>query len=110
MLKLLTGFDAPRNAVLYLDKPLKEHSLLQAIARVNRLYENKDIGYIIDYRGLLGELDSALTTYTALEGSEAEDIEGTVTPIQEEIGQLPQRHSVLVAFFRTLSNPKDKER
>jgi type I restriction enzyme R subunit len=56
--KLLTGFDEPRNTVLYIDKPLKEHSLLQAIARVNRLYEQKEFGYIIDYRGsspLIGE-------------------------------------------------------
>jgi type I restriction enzyme R subunit len=49
--KLLTGFDEPCNAVLYVDKPLKEHTLLQAIARVNRLAEGKDYGYIIDYRG-----------------------------------------------------------
>ena len=49
---LLTGFDAPRNTVLYLTKMLKGHSLLQAIARVNRLYDGKDFGYIIDYRGV----------------------------------------------------------
>ena len=60
--KLLTGFDAPRNTVLYVDKALKEHSLLQAIARVNRLHDDKEYGYIIDYRGILGELDSALNT------------------------------------------------
>ncbi|AJE46567.1 type I restriction enzyme subunit R domain-containing protein, partial [Celeribacter indicus] len=62
--KLLTGFDAPRNTVLYVCKSLKEHNLLQAIARVNRLYEDggteKQFGFIIDYEGLLGELDSAL--------------------------------------------------
>ena len=66
--KLLTGFDAPRNTVLYVCKPLKEHNLLQAIARVNRLHdeegdEPKEFGFIIDYQGLLGELDKALTTY-----------------------------------------------
>jgi type I restriction enzyme, R subunit len=59
--KLLTGFDAPRNTVLYVCKSLKEHNLLQAIARVNRLYEDggteKQFGFIIDYEGLLGELD-----------------------------------------------------
>ena len=58
--KLLTGFDAPRNTVLYICKPLKEHNLLQAIARVNRLHEEgeseKKFGFIIDYQGLLGEL------------------------------------------------------
>ena len=70
--KLLTGFDAPRNTILYLCRPLKEHNLLQAIARVNRLFEEhgktKEFGLIIDYEGLLGELDEALTTYSSLEG------------------------------------------
>ncbi|MGO7969078.1 hypothetical protein ACC720_37765, partial [Rhizobium ruizarguesonis] len=65
--KLLTGFDAPRNTVLYICKPLKEHNLLQAIARVNRLFETEDggekeFGFIIYYEGFLGELDAALTT------------------------------------------------
>jgi type I restriction enzyme R subunit len=63
--KLLTGFDAPRNTVLYVCKPLREHNLLQAIARVNRFYEengeDKQFGFILDYEGLLGELDGALT-------------------------------------------------
>lgn len=51
--KLLTGFDEPRNAVLYIDKPLKEHNLIQAIARVNRLHPLKKFGLLIDYRGHL---------------------------------------------------------
>jgi hypothetical protein len=65
--KLLTGFDAPKNAVFYITKPLREHSLLQAIARVNRLSEGKDYGLVIDYYGVLGELDEAINTYSALE-------------------------------------------
>ena len=107
--KLLTGFDAPRNTVLYVDKALKEHSLLQAIARVNRLHDDKDFGYIIDYRGILGELDSALNTYGALEGYEEEDLDGTVTAIQEEIGKLPQKHSDLVSLFKEVKNQADTE-
>ena len=107
--KLLTGFDCPRNTVLYVDKSLKEHSLLQAIARVNRLHDDKDFGYIIDYRGILGELDSALSTYGALEGYDEEDISGTVTAIQEEIDKLPQKHSNLVSFFNEVKNRKDTE-
>jgi len=55
--KLLTGFDAPRNAVLYLARKLKEHTLLQAIARVNRLHEGKEYGLILDYSGVIEELD-----------------------------------------------------
>ena len=72
--KLLTGFDAPRATVLYIDKPLKEHNLLQAIARVNRLYDGKDFGYIIDYRGLVKELDDALEVYS---GSGLENFDGS---------------------------------
>jgi type I restriction enzyme R subunit len=49
--KLLTGFDAPCNTVLYIDKRLRDHSILQAIARVNRLFDGKDFGLVVDYRG-----------------------------------------------------------
>ena len=83
--KLLTGFDAPRASTLYIDKQLKEHNLLQAIARVNRLYDGKDYGYIIDYRGLLGELDQALTSYASLSGFDPEDITGAVIDVRSEI-------------------------
>ena len=72
--KLLTGFDAPRNSVLYLDKRLKEHGILQAIARVNRLFDGKDYGLIIDYRGIFGELNDAIDTYAMLE-NEGFDLE-----------------------------------
>src|SRR5258707_15242898 len=81
--KLLVGFNEPRNTVLYIDKPLKEHGLLQAIARVNRVYPNKDYGIIIGYRDVLGELDEAMTTYTALEGYDAADVNGTVIDMSE---------------------------
>lgn len=113
--KLLTGFDAPRNTVLYLARRLKDHTLLQAIARVNRLYEDesgskvKDFGYIIDYVGVLGELDQALTTYSALEGFEAADIEGALTSIHEETKALPQRHAELWDLFKTVKNRQDEE-
>jgi type I restriction enzyme R subunit len=113
--KLLTGFDAPRNTVLYLTRRLKDHSLLQAIARVNRLYEDesgsktKDFGYIIDYVGVLGELDQALTTYSALEGFEASDLEGALTSIHEEVRALPQRHAELWDLFKTVKNRQDEE-
>lgn len=113
--KLLTGFDAPRNTVLYLARRLKDHSLLQAIARVNRLYEDesgskaKDFGYIIDYVGVLGELDQALTTYSALGGFEAADLEGALSSIHEETKALPQRHAELWDLFKTVKNRQDEE-
>lgn len=107
--KLLTGFDAPRNRVLYLARSLREHNLLQAIARVNRLYEGKEHGYIIDYYGLLGELDQALTSYSSLEGFEEEDVQGALTAMKDEIGRLPQVHSRLWDLFREVGNKQDRE-
>ncbi|RLC86219.1 MAG: restriction endonuclease subunit R [Chloroflexi bacterium] len=107
--KLLVGFDEPRNTVLYVDKPLKEHGLLQAIARVNRLFEGKDFGYIVDYRGVLGELNEAMETYNALEGYDVEDIAGTITDTSAEVAQLPQRHSELWDVFKTVDNKQDVE-
>ncbi|MCI0690444.1 restriction endonuclease subunit R, partial [candidate division KSB1 bacterium] len=109
--KLLTGFDAPRNSVLYLDKRLREHNILQAIARVNRLFEGKDYGLIIDYRGIFGELNEAIDTYAALEneGFDPEDIEGTLTDVAEEIKLLPQRHTNVWEVFKDVPNQKDLE-
>ena len=111
--KLLTGFDAPRNTVLYVCKSLKEHNLLQAIARVNRLFDEngkeKQFGFIVDYEGLLGELDEALSTYSAFEGYDADDLVGTVHDVKEEIRKLPQLHDQLWDLFKPVRNKKDME-
>ena len=93
--KLLTGFDAPKNSVLYIARSLKEHGLLQAIARVNRLEEGKDYGEIIDYYGLLTELDEALLTYSNIGDFDESDIQDALISAQEEIKKLPQLHSDL---------------
>ena len=107
--KLLTGFDAPRNTVLYLTTVLREHNLLQAIARVNRLYEGKDFGYVIDYAGVLGELDKALTMYDRFKEFDEEDLDGTLVSVKEEIKKLPLRHSELWDIFKTVRNIYDEE-
>jgi type I restriction enzyme, R subunit len=107
--KLLTGFDAPRNIVIYLCKELREHSLLQAIARVNRIYEDKEYGYVVDYVGLLGELDKALTMYDAFEGFDEEDLADTLTSINAEVERLPQRYSDLWDLFKEVKNSYDEE-
>lgn len=90
--KLLTGFDAPSNTVLYLCKSIKEHTLLQAIARVNRVYPGKDYGYIIDYYGNLEALDDALETYSGDLVFDPKDMEGLFKKITEETAQLPIAH------------------
>ena len=107
--KLLTGFDAPRNVVLYITRSLKEHSLLQAIARVNRVFEGKDYGYIIDYYGILGELDQALNMYSSLSDFDEEDLEGTLTSVRDEIEKLPEKYSQLWDIFKTIENKYDEE-
>lgn len=107
--KLLTGFDAPRNIVLYLCRVLREHTLLQAIARVNRLFEHKDYGFIVDYASILGELDNALTMYQVFEDFDEEDIHGTLVSINEEIMKLAQYHSELWDIFKTVKNSYDEE-
>ncbi len=92
---LLVGYDAPVCQVLYLDKGVREHNLLQAIARVNRPYdEPKTYGLIIDYSGVTKELQ------TALEMFETEDIEGALDPLNEFVELLKDRHADATAFFK----------
>ncbi|WP_340105415.1 type I restriction endonuclease subunit R [Rhodohalobacter sp. 8-1] len=107
--KLLTGFDAPNNTVLYLARYLDEHNLLQAIARVNRLFEGKDAGFVIDYVGILGTLTDAINTYSALSGFEQDDLEGTITPIKEVVESLPKLHQALWDVFKNCKDTNDNE-
>jgi len=107
--KLLTGFDEPKNTVLYLTRNLQSHKLLQAIARVNRIYPDKEFGYIIDYYGVIENLDDALKMYSSFEDFDEEDLEGTLTDISEEIKKLPQKHSDLWDIFKTIINKRDAE-
>ncbi|RDU63598.1 type I restriction endonuclease subunit R [Helicobacter didelphidarum] len=107
--KLLTGFDAPKARNLYIDKSLKEHSLLQAIARVNRVCEGKDFGYIIDYRGLLGDLDRALSDYSGLSGFDEEDLQQAVIDIREKIVETKTYYTHLESLFSEVKNKADLE-
>jgi type I restriction enzyme R subunit len=108
--KLLTGFDAPRNVVLYIARSLKEHGLLQAIARVNRLYPGKDFGYIIDYYGVVGHLHDAMELYSALgDKFDKEDLDGTLSDVKQELKRLPGLHDSLWDLFKTVVNKKDEE-
>lgn len=112
--KLLTGFDEPRNAVLYIDKQLKGHNLLQAIARVNRLHESKKFGLLVDYRGILAELDTSILDYQDLAaqtqaGYEIDDLASTVSNVATEYKRLPSLHDTLWAIFKPVKNKADWE-
>lgn len=100
--KLLMGFDAPIFQILYIDKELKEHGLLQAIARTNRLHEGKDYGLIVDYRGLIEKLDEAMDLYSGagLEQFEGGDLKGTITDVITAIGQLREAYAQLWELVR----------
>lgn len=107
--KLLTGFDAPRNTILYLAKPLHSHNLLQAIARVNRLFSGKEHGHIIDYVGILGKLDEALTSYAAFEDFDEEDLTNTIVDVSEQVRKVPVHHADVWDCFKGVYNKKDIE-
>jgi type I restriction enzyme, R subunit len=101
---LLTGFDAPVEQVLYLDRSMREAELLQAVARVNRPADGKDCGYMIDYVGVTNHLTQALKAYSA------KDIQGALKDLREEIGRLgPQRDRIRLLFTSSGVAPDDSE-
>lgn len=109
--KLLTGFDAPVCQVLYIDKELKEHGLLQAIARTNRLHDGKEYGLIVDYRGLIQKLDAAMDMYSGagLENFEGRDLRGVVIDVLEALGQLRTAYTNLIDLFADVKDLSDTE-
>ena len=108
--KLLTGFDAPRNTVLYLAKDLKDHNLLQAIARVNRLYENKKLpktaGYIIDYSENAKNIDTAMKLFGNYDEN---DVKGSLIDVGEKIQDLEQSYGLLHDIFNEIKSSNDDE-
>jgi type I restriction enzyme R subunit len=108
--KLLTGFDAPSATYLYIDKKMQDHGLFQAICRVNRLDgEDKDYGYIVDYRDLFNSLESAITDYTggALDGYDKKDIEGLLSDrIEKAREDLDQALEQIRALCEPVEPPK----
>ncbi|TCT23840.1 type I restriction endonuclease subunit R [Thiobaca trueperi] len=97
---LLTGFDAPIEQVMYIDKKLREHSLLQAIARTNRVKPGKQRGYIVDYIGLANHLTEALTLYAATD--ELQELRDGMRCITSELPILEERYQRLLQHFTTL--------
>jgi type I restriction enzyme R subunit len=95
---LITGFDAPVEQVMYIDKKIREHTLLQAIARVNRVARGKKRGYVVDYIGLANHLTEALTLYAATD--EQDELRDGLKNITSELPVLDERYQRLVQFFK----------
>jgi type I restriction enzyme, R subunit len=96
---LLTGFDAPIEQVMYIDKKIKEHTLLQAIARTNRISKGKKRGYVVDYIGLANHLTEALTLYAA--SDEQTELSLGLKSIASEMPVLEERYQRLLQLFST---------
>lgn len=103
--KLLTGFDAPSATYLYIDKQMRDHGLFQAICRVNRLDgEDKEYGYIVDYKDLFRNLEGAVQDYTsgAFDGYDAEDVAGL---LEDRIEKARERLEEVLEQIRALCEP-----
>ena len=107
--KLLTGFDEPKVVVMYLDRKLNGHTLLQAVARVNRVCDDKEFGYIIDYYGVLNELNFALDLYSQYDEEDLDVFRETLESVDSEIAKLPQKYSELWDLFKSIPNKRDLE-
>ena len=89
----LTGFDAPLMHTMYIDKPLKDHNLIQAISRVNRIWKDKPEGIIVDYIGITDDLKSAFRSYND------SDVKGVLVPTDEIVLYMQNKHLELQSFF-----------
>ena len=109
--KLLTGFDAPPATYLYIDKPMRDHGLFQAICRVNRLDgEDKEYGYVIDYKDLFRSLEQSIADYTgeAFDGYDAADVEGLLkNRLQQGRERLEEAREAIAAWCEPVERPRD---
>lgn len=109
--KLLTGFDAPPATFLYIDKQMRDHGLFQAICRVNRLHtEDKEVGYIIDYKDLFKSLEQSIQDYTggAFDAFDSEDVEGLLeNRLTKARERLEETREAVKALCEAVEPPKD---
>ena len=99
---LLTGFDCPIAQVMYIDRKLQDHTLMQAIARVNRTYKGKTCGFVVDYYGLSQHLTDAFELFTS------DDVDGTIASLKDEIPKLKATHTVAMSFFKNVTDDGTK--
>jgi type I restriction enzyme R subunit len=97
----LTGFDAPALHTMYLDKPMRRHGLMQAIARVNRVFRDKPGGLVVDYLGLAPELKQAMATYTESGGTGR-----TALPQEEAVAVMLEKYDICCGLFGSFTTPQ----
>jgi type I restriction enzyme R subunit len=111
--KLLAGFDAPIAGVLYVDKSMQDHTLLQAIARANRVHEDKEFGLIIDYYGIFKKLNSAMDLYSDKDSGlnlfNPEDIKSSILSPEEEKADIEEKHQALWDLFAGIDKKPGSE-
>ena len=104
----LTGFDVPSLDTIYIDKPIQQHSLIQTISRVNRVYEGKDKGLIVDYIGIKKNMNLALKKYTNFETDEFEEIEQSITIVKDQLEVLAQMFHIFNSSDFFNGTPKEQ--
>ena len=104
----LTGFDVPSLDTIYIDKPIQQHTLIQTISRVNRVYEGKDKGLIVDYIGIKKNMNMALKKYTNFETEEFEGVEQSITIVKDQLEVLGQMFSHFNSRSFFSGPPKDQ--
>lgn len=104
----LTGFDVPSLDTIYIDKPIQQHTLIQTISRVNRVYEGKDKGLIVDYIGIKKNMNLALKKYTNFDNSEFEGIEQSITIVKDQLEVLGQMFCNFNSYYYFNGTPKEQ--
>ena len=104
----LTGFDVPSLDTIYIDKPIQKHTLIQTISRVNRVYEGKDKGLIVDYIGIKKKMNEALKKYTGGEDDEFEGVDQCVTIVKDQLEVLGQMFSNFNSNKFFAGSPKEQ--
>ncbi|MEL7654282.1 MAG: type I restriction enzyme endonuclease domain-containing protein [Bacillota bacterium] len=104
----LTGFDVPCLDTIYIDKPIQQHSLIQTISRVNRVYEQKDKGLIVDYIGIKNNMNKALAKYTNFKAGEFEGVEQAITIVKDQLEVLAQMFHGFISHNFFFGSPKEQ--
>lgn len=104
----ITGFDVPFLDAIYIDKPIQQHSLIQTISRVNRVYEGKEMGLVVDYIGIKDNMNLALAKYSKVHGDDFEEIEKTVAIVKDQLDLLNRLFSKFDSSKYFYGSPLEK--